>query len=422
MLSVETQPQIESQNKMLDLVLRIMTSSIGSPESIDLENGPTTARHRLLDVISLALQVVERQFNAAEEDMQMEPDTPQPGALLAIIIRVLKFSLGLGRSEVNMLTTPRADFGKLAMTFARVVQVLPRKIEIEPLEDMLAFIIDSEFSVRSRYVACLQSGAPPSTRASLFSTFLSELPALSSALENHPGLITALPHTSPPRRIMSLSNDTEVPLDDRPWELFEQLEPHTPQSRHVDMFLSTRPIRDSASIPMALFNPQIKRDAIPSQSGEWESYPAERNLGDGLTGEPLAVKQSATLLFSAPTPVPDDPPLTGLQSTITSSMGSHPSSPVPPVPARRSSIRKAGMSSKDAIAVEEDTSESDLEVVEPPLAKRPRTGSSSTKSRASVGGKAPAKRTTGGKSVARKATGGKNVGRKGMGGKAPKKR
>lgn len=143
MLSVETQHQLETTEKMVDLVLRIMTSSIGLPESIHLENGPTAARHRLLDVISLALQAVERQMGT-DEDMHIEVDAPQPAALLAIILRLLKFTLGLGKSEVNMLTTPRADFGKLAMTFARVIQALPTGVELEELQDTLAFIIDSE--------------------------------------------------------------------------------------------------------------------------------------------------------------------------------------------------------------------------------------------------------------------------------------
>lgn len=143
MLSVDTQTQLETIDKMVDLVLRIMTSSTGPPESIDLENAPTAARHRLLDVISLGLQSVERQM-AADEESPIEVDAPQPAALLAIVLRLLKFSLGLGKSEVNMLTTPRADFGKLAMTFARVIQALPKGIEMEGLQDTLAFIIDSK--------------------------------------------------------------------------------------------------------------------------------------------------------------------------------------------------------------------------------------------------------------------------------------
>lgn len=219
---------------------------------------------------------------------------------------------------------------------------------------------------------------------------------------------------------MLLTNDTDVPLDDRPWELFENLTPNQSSIRHVDMFLSSRPIRDTASIPMSLFDPQLKRDAIPRDEGDWESSGAERNLGDGLTGEPLAAKQASTLLYASPSP--DAPVSTTQPTTPAAVVRSDTPSPLPVPAARRPSTRKAGAgtSSKDAIAVEEDSSGSDLEVVEPPPAKRPKVGSKSTAK--TTAGKAPAKRATGGKSVGRKATGGKNVGRKGMGGKAPRKR
>lgn len=224
---------------------------------------------------------------------------------------------------------------------------------------------------------------------------------------------------------MLLSGDTQVPLDDRPWELFENLTPDHPTIRHVNMFLSTRPIRDTASIPMSLFEPQLKRDAIPRDGGEWESSGAERNLGDGLTGEPLAAKQASTLLYASPAleETTASATATTTQPTTPATAKSDPPSPLSSITARRPSTRKAGAgtSSKDAIAVEEESSDSDLEVVEAPPTKRPRVGSKST-ARPAMGGKAPAKRTTGGKSVGRKATGGKNVGRKGMGGKAPRKR
>jgi mediator of RNA polymerase II transcription subunit 12 len=111
----------------MDLVLRIITSSTGAPELIDLGNGPTAARHRLLDVISLALQSVERQLSSDEEVHVLgDLEPPQPGCLLRIVLKLLKFALGLGRSEANMLTTPRADFGKLATSFLRVISVCPQ--------------------------------------------------------------------------------------------------------------------------------------------------------------------------------------------------------------------------------------------------------------------------------------------------------
>jgi mediator of RNA polymerase II transcription subunit 12 len=108
---------------MMDLVLRIITSSTGAPESIDLGNGATGARHRLLDVIAVALQSVERQLSDEEVHVLGDLEPLQPGSLLRVVLKLLKFTLGLGRSEANMLTTPRADFGKLAMSFLRVLAV-----------------------------------------------------------------------------------------------------------------------------------------------------------------------------------------------------------------------------------------------------------------------------------------------------------
>lgn len=121
MLGAESQDQLDATDKMMDLVLRIITSSTGAPESIDLETGATSARHRLLDVISVALQSVERQLLDEEVPVLSEP--PQPGSLLRVVLKLLKFTLGLGRSEANMLTTPRADFGKLVTSFLRAVSV-----------------------------------------------------------------------------------------------------------------------------------------------------------------------------------------------------------------------------------------------------------------------------------------------------------
>lgn len=148
MLSAESQQQLEQTNKMVDLVLRIMSSSSGPPETLDLEAGPTTARHRLLNVMFLALQAVERQL-ATDEDLHVEVDPPQPAVLLAIIIRTLKFTLGLGRSETSTIAAPRADFGKLVMSFVKVLQALPAGVEAEDLNDIVAFIIDSETPIRS---------------------------------------------------------------------------------------------------------------------------------------------------------------------------------------------------------------------------------------------------------------------------------
>jgi mediator of RNA polymerase II transcription subunit 12 len=278
---------------------------------------------------------------------------------------------------------------------------------------MLAYIIDCE----SAQWSVLTVAAPTQTRSAVFSAFLAEMSTTTQVgLDQRPLLAFALPYASPPRRNMALSaaDDPEgsIALDDRPWELLGQMWPIKTSHRHEDMFLSTRNIKDTASIPMSLFGPRFKRDAIYSEpESTWDEYASERTLGDGLAGEPLAAKQAATLLFAGTDDDVSSPrtALTPAESVITR-------------PRRHSTRNLAGSSSRDAIPVPEDDSDdsSDSEEADPPLAKRPRTGSKTT-TRATTGGKAPAKRVTGGKSVARKATGGKGVARK-TGGKAPRKR
>jgi mediator of RNA polymerase II transcription subunit 12 len=293
--------------------------------------------------------------------------------------------------------------------------------------------------------------APPQTRPTLYTAFLGEISsaAIQTAFDRYPGLLSSLPQTSPVRRPISLqtADATETtPLDDRPWEMFEQLVPTAKTVKHVDMFLSSRPIRDTASIPITLFKPQLKRDPLPHAhvaqgDNDWETSVAERNLGDGLAGEPLGLKQAATLLFaqpkSDPSPESSEDETTSVAHTHTrtrteTSKKSSPITAMTPLttltPAnrpRRSSTR-AGTSTKDAIALDDSSSDSDLEIVAEPPPKRARVGSKSTTTtaaeRPTTSGKAPAKRTTGGKGVPRKGTGGKNVARKAPAGKAPKKR
>lgn len=321
--------------------------------------------------------------------------------------------------------------------------------------DMLAFIVDCLFPQFGHdHEKLIKTAAPPQTRPALFTSFVAELtnPAVQAAFDASHDLTSALPHLSPSRRPMVLKTTDAgetIPLDDRPWEMFEQLAPASRKLRHVDMFLSSRPIRDTASIPVTLFNPQLKRDPLPAQSEsdeECEQFRAERSLGDGLAGEPLAAKQAATLLYAvpnSPTAAAEKgvPAVSPANTQKTESAGAQ--SPINPIPTmtpanrpRRASARtlKTGGSTKDAIDLEDSSSESDNDIVEQaPPPKRARVGSKSTgtgggatagpsAARPAVGGKAPANRTTGGKGVARKGTGGKNVGRKAPGGKAPKKR
>jgi mediator of RNA polymerase II transcription subunit 12 len=285
--------------------------------------------------------------------------------------------------------------------------------------------------------------APPQTRPALYTAFLAELQTLSVqvAFDRSTELGSSLPQTSPLRRPIALQTADSaetISFDDRPWELFEQLVPTSKNVKHVDQFLSSKHIRDTAALPISLFQPSIKRDPIPQEDVEeeaWESAVAERNLGDGLAGEPLSARQASTLLFALPTDkgpaAPEDADTSFVLETPKADLDISPLILTNSTPAnrpRRASARsiKTGASTKDAIDLH--SSDSEVEIVP---AKRPRVGSKSSAAasgssgtaagRPSTGGKAPAKRTTGGKGIARKATGGKNVGRKGAG-KAPKKR
>ena len=237
--------------------------------------------------------------------------------------------------------------------------------------------------------------------------------------------------------------DTLIPLDDRPWELMDHMIPFPPKVPHNEQFLASRPLSDTSSVPMALFGPKLKRDILPEQSrsadldeGEiapgtaWMDYASERNLGDGLAGEPLAAKQIATMLYAglhdAATGEDEvtvntcETPLLGLDAAMTPatsiSAGSQNTRPL------RMSTRlaQASGSNRDPIRIDEDEENNEdsdeIEAVDDPPAKRPRTAS---RSRPTIGGKAPPRKTIGGKSAANQTTGGKGV-RKTTGGKAPR--
>lgn len=121
-MNAEVQEQQESTDTSIDLVLRILSSCVPS-ENLELDSNATTARHRLLDVLAITLQSVERQLLLDNLDLPHGIVPPQPASLFRIVLKLLRFTLGLGRSETSLLTTPRADFGRLAMSFLRVSTV-----------------------------------------------------------------------------------------------------------------------------------------------------------------------------------------------------------------------------------------------------------------------------------------------------------
>ena len=237
----------------------------------------------------------------------------------------------------------------------------------------------------------------------------------------------ALPQMSPNRRPMALRGASSLtdeeysatPLDDRPWEMLEQLIPPNDRPLNQDIFLASNPVKDTTSIPLYLFNPRVESDSVPLSEitppetprdidraalydetpTTFETYASERNLGNGLSGEEDMAKQMATALFAGP------------EASIEDDIIIHrnPSSAAPRI--RRASTRlmsKSGNmlpgsgSNQDPIVMEVDEEEVGAE----PRGKRPKVGSKTT------GGKTVRKSTGGkttGKSVGRKNTGGKSV-------------
>ena len=240
-----------------------------------------------------------------------------------------------------------------------------------------------------------------SSRASMHMALGTEAasPAVQKALRDYPFLSVVLPPTSPARRPVALCNstitedpnDTSLPLDDRPWEIFEQLLPPSRALPRSEQFLNSKPLKDTASIPMALFDPKVKRDAIPHALEEddaskeesarssdtdldapWETYASERNLGDGHAGEPTPVKQISTKLFAGPEEdtVEDDITIIGHNRPSSQSRAT-----IAAQPGRSSNRIAAGKTIKGAITVENPSNDDDSDEPEPigmPAGKRPR--------------------------------------------------
>ena len=443
MLNAESQLVLESAGKSVDLVLRVLDSA--NMASVPTIPGGTSemsllaARHDLLDIISFALQAVERQLTLPTEDdspiAHLEGvAAPKAEDLFGVILKLLKFTLGIPVLETSSLVTPRPDFGRLASSFLRVIAIVGksnRPENVQALVDLLIYIVDS---------------APNQSRLAVHTALMAEMtsPLLVSAAADSPIISTALPYMSPARRPVALSNptalgDTEVlTLDDRPWEMFENLEDPPRKVPPGQMFLANRPIKDLSSVSMSLFAPQMKRDAVPfseedrrlgfgnegedgAAEGEpsWEDYASERYLGDGTAGEPAGVRQLVTSLFSSgaePPSTEEDTAIAKISPTVTkltlSPTVSTTSTPNAAAGSgtrpRRASNRlalPAKGSNKDPIPLDEDLeensesdseSDSSIEILDMPAGKRPRVGQKG------VGSKTAGRRTTGGKGVPRK--------------------
>lgn len=247
------------------------------------------------------------------------------------------------------------------------------------MRDLLIYLVDS---------------TPTSSQAAVYQALSYEMStsAVQDLLTAHPSFASALPRPPPTFRAMALSGshvaESEgIALDDRPWEMMEHLTPlETPA--HVDVFLSSKPLKDTASIPIALFRPQLTRDEVPVLSASpepWDYASSERNLGNGAAGEPVSARQLATILY-APAPADEEPKLAP--------------APAPKRPRNATPVTVKGTgTTTDPIDMLESSEEDE------PLQKKPRTAGKTT--RASTAGKAPrkaapAKKATAGKTTAAK--------------------
>lgn len=465
-IAAESQQQLETHIKSIDQLLRILDSMNNLPSQSVTEPSVLNARHKLLDLLALALQTVERNLSTTRDgsDLLLPPgiSPPQPSHLLKAVMGLLKFTLGSVVSESVSLTAPKPNFPHLAVCFLKAIfvssrPVLAKRLLTKPqagdgildsnsariMADMLVYIIDCKYcfftSLDQESKAESQAGTSPQARLVCQSALLAETvsPHAQSILSSFPELSAAMPYLSPVQRHMSLVtpdtadhvSDSALPLDDRRWELFEYIGPSKRKIGPQDLFLASAPLKDASSIPITLFDPKITRDAPPNagtmdaygkpaEDGElspttdpnpaspveeeprrsWETFASERNLGDGLAGEPAYAKQAATLLFSVRdndvlevAPVKSAPEL-----VITSS-----TSPQKPKVKRSGSGKdKATGSNKDAPAAAEEDENDEDSGAEVPLSKKQKTAKNNN-----AAGKAPARKTTGGKGVSKKATG-----------------
>lgn len=451
-LSAESPDTLPTLVSSVDLMLRVLDSAMSTPSASGTTDlSVLAARHGLLDLASVALQSIERQMISDDEGNL--PDgvvPPRPGEVLAVIIKMLKFVLGLPIADNASPVAPRPDFGRLASCFLRVIVALSSAASqqtIQMMVDLLTYIVDC---------------APPISRNPVHMALMSEMTSASTAqaITKHPIIASALPWTSPPRRPTALvssgllgeSSEASLTLDDRPWEMFEHFDPPNRQTPYGERFLASKPLKDMASIPMSLFGPRIKRDAVPNSSKydptkadeeksesdaesldprPWEAYASERNLGDGQAGEPISMRQMVTSLYTGMEEITVEDDNVTVHSAVSpaDTIVAAPHSPATSTnrPRRASTRVTSGSvnvnttggaangpatnnlgSNRNPITLagDEDESEEDSddspEVIERPVGKRPRTGGKT------IGGKTTRK-TTGGKGVARKGTGGKSV-------------
>lgn len=266
--------------------------------------------------------------------------------------------------------------------------------DLDTMRDLLIYLVDS---------------TPSSSQAAVYQALSYEMStgAVQDLLTAHPSFASALPRPPPAFRAMALSGshvaESEgLALDDRPWEMMEHLTPlDTPA--HVDVFLSTHALKDTASIPIALFRPQLTRDEVPVLSPAaapepWDYASSERNLGNGAAGEPVCARQLATVLY-APAPADEEPKLAPAPAS-----GAAPGSAPGAAPKRARNATPVSVKGTGTTTDPIDMLESSEE--DEPLQKRPRTAAAAAgkTTRASTAGKVPRKAAPPKKAAAAKTT------------------
>ncbi|KLT44190.1 hypothetical protein CC85DRAFT_283709 [Cutaneotrichosporon oleaginosum] len=402
LLGAEDQHQVEQTSSGIDLVLRVI-SSIGRQDR--LEAAAAAARDRLFNLLADAFQSLERHVSN-EDDVHMLPGAtpPEPGTILKAVLNLLRFVLSIPSTEIHIPSSPKPDFGALVVAFLHLAVALCSRSQgytnMESMRDLLIFLVDS---------------VPANSQAAVYHArvFEASTPAVQDLLARSPSFASALPRPKTDYRAMSMcsssglvDSDMGMALEDRPWEMVEQMVDQ-PILKHCDMFLTSKALKDTSSIPIALFKPQLVRDEVPDAAREgehpWEYASSERNLGNGFGGEPIAARQAATILYARKD----------------GNVGDQPTLVMPPTPAkvkrlnpRNSTPVKGAGTNNDPISIESDESEEEEE--EPrPASKRPRTGSktSTGSTRQVTGGKAPRKAAPARKAPAKnvRSTSGKEV-------------
>ena len=125
-IGAETQIQLEVACQSIDLMLRVVDSAMRSTTVPWSDMSILTARHALLDLISVALQSIERRL-ATDDEVSLPPEVQptKPADMLHAVLRLLRFALTLKVVDSASPAAPKPDFGRLAISYLKVLLVSP---------------------------------------------------------------------------------------------------------------------------------------------------------------------------------------------------------------------------------------------------------------------------------------------------------